>query len=77
MQFLGSIIFEFIGASVRWLYLLAKHKMQGKGLISFGRVFDGKKDASFKENIEHGFSNTLLGWLTIFIVCSILVAIFR
>ena len=72
MPFIGSIILEFIGASIRWIFLLIKSRMTGKKVISFKEIFDGKKRSSFKESVEHGMSNIILGFVVIFIVCMIL-----
>jgi hypothetical protein len=77
MQFFGSIILELIGAFFRWAYLAVKHWIKGKKVASFGRIFDGRRNASFQESIEYGVSNIVLGWIIVFAICLILVWVFR
>jgi hypothetical protein len=59
--FFGSIIFEAIGAFFRWIFLRVVGVIKGGKPVSFKQVWDGKKDTSFQENVEHGFSNIALG----------------
>ena len=59
--FLGSIIFEFIGAFFRWLLLFTLNKIKGRKSVSFKQVWEGRKNTSLQENVEHGFSNIVLG----------------
>lgn len=77
MPFIGSIIFEFIGASFKWVYLAIKHKIVGKKIVGFKQVFDGKKNADFQETIEYGMSNIILGMVIVFIICMTLVSMYR
>jgi uncharacterized membrane protein (DUF106 family) len=76
MPFIGSIILELIGAFCKWSFLTIKHIATGRKRVSFQQIFDGSKDSDFKESIEHGLSNILLGWIVVFIVCSLLVLFF-
>lgn len=64
----GSIVFEFVGAFSRWLFLSVKNRIRGNGVVSFKKVWGGRKNAKFQESIEHGMSNIGLGMLIIFIL---------
>ena len=68
--FFGSIIFEAIGAFFRWVFLRVVVMIKGGRPISFKQIWEGKKNPSFQENVEYGFSNTVLG---IVIVLSVIV----
>lgn len=59
--FFGSIIFEAIGAFFRWMYLRVLGKIRGSRPVTLKQVWEGKRNPSFQENVEHGFSNIVLG----------------
>lgn len=46
---IGSIFFEFIGASVKWLYSAILCTLKGKKILSFRDIWDGKKGAKYQE----------------------------
>jgi hypothetical protein len=53
MPFLGPIVFECIGALVRWLFFLARNNLTGKGLKSFNEIWNDKKGSGSKEMLEN------------------------
>lgn len=69
--FLGSIIFEFIGAFVKWLFYAIRNRLIGKEVVGFMRIWMGRKGAKNEELILQGFSNTGLGMLVVVILLAI------
>jgi hypothetical protein len=66
-SFIGSIIFEAIGAFIRWLYLL----IRGKN-VDFSEVWKGRESMDLQESTGYGFSNIILGIGFIFLIILIL-----
>ena len=64
----GSLIFEFIGVSAKWIFHCVKYKIKGKAIIKFKNFRKEKKDISFQESIEDSFSNVALGIIIIVIL---------
>jgi len=66
---IGSVIFEAIGASVRWVICYVLYSLQGKPPPSFSEIFKGKfkgkKKLSNPDLLFYGASNVLLGMLTL------------
>ncbi|MFD2037290.1 hypothetical protein ACFSKL_21005 [Belliella marina] len=52
---LGSVFFEFVGASTKWLIYAIFHKVSGKQVISFKEMWNGRKGVEKSEIIMHGF----------------------
>ena len=69
---LGSVIFEFIGASAKWVYSNVKDRLRGERPKTFSEIWNGRKKASFQESIEHGWSNIFLGVAIIIILIIVL-----
>lgn len=66
-SFFGSIIFEAIGALIRWLYFLIRGKK-----MNFSDVWNGRESMDFEESTHYGFSNIILGIGFVFLVIIIL-----
>ncbi len=64
---LGSIFFEFIGVFAKWLFHFIKNTIGGKRITKFKDFRKEKKNISFQESIEDGFSNVALG-IIIFLI---------
>lgn len=60
---IGSIVFEFVGAFVKWVFYAFVYKMRGKEIISFKEMWSGRKGSKSSDLIMHGFSNVVLGLL--------------
>ncbi len=73
---IGSVVLEFIGAFFRWLFLSIKNRLKGNEVLSFKKVWEGRKDASFKSSIEQGMSNIGLGILILLIFLVVLTTFF-
>lgn len=73
MPFLGSIVFECIGALVRWLYFQARNGFTDDGRKSFREIWKGKKGSDSKEAIENAWLNIGIGMTLVVITCSILI----
>jgi len=71
-SFFGSIILEFIGALFRWLLTLLLNKIRKRKTPSFGRIWNGRKGASFQQGIEHGGTNIFIGMLVVLVIVVIL-----
>jgi hypothetical protein len=67
MPILGSIILEFLGAMVRWIFLRSIGRK-----VTFRETWNGP-NKSVRESLEYSVSNTIIGWFTIGILASILV----
>ena len=70
-SFFGSIIFEFIGVCVRWIYYKLREKWNGEPALTFARIFNGKKNSGSREKFEYGLSNVILGIITVFVLIAI------
>ena len=60
-EILGSIIFEYIGAFIKWVYYTLKNWLLGKEHISFGTIYSGKENDKFHDQFFLGVSNIFLG----------------
>jgi len=68
---IGSFIFDFIGASAKWLFHFVKNKIKGEKVVSFKAFQKKKKGASFKESVEDDFSNVALGMIIVVIIIAV------
>ena len=66
--FLGSIVFEFIGAFAKWVYYFFRTKINGGKAKGFMELWMGRKGAKNEELIMGGFSNIGLGMLIVLIL---------
>lgn len=73
-QFLGAIIFEFIGASGKWLFLFAKRRIQGKATIPFKDV-RGSKIKDDRDRLAVSLSNFILGIIISLAIIFILIVL--
>ena len=62
-SFIGSILFEFIGVLSKWIYFNSFRKLKGQNTISFKKVWNGRKNKEFHEELSYGVSNIALGML--------------
>lgn len=53
---LGSVFFEFVGASTKWSVYAVLHKLRGKEVISFKEMWEGRNGSQKSEIVMHGFS---------------------
>lgn len=60
-NFIGSVLFEIIGASIKWVFSAIINYIKGKRVPSFKEVYDGKKGMDKADTIFYGVSNILLG----------------
>lgn len=63
--FFGSIILEFIGAIVKWVWYWIINSIQGRKSISFMSVWRGRKHKDEMSYILGGFSNTITGAIVV------------
>ena len=68
---LGSVIFEAIGAFVRWIFVSMRNRIKGRATLSFGQVWRGRK-RGLQESVEYGVSNILLGAGTVLLIIVLL-----
>lgn len=57
-----SIIFEFTGAVLKWLFTLIYSFLKGEKPASFSRIWDGNENDEHHDKILMGFSNVLIGF---------------
>ena len=74
-SFVGSILFEVIGALFRWVYYSALTSIKGRKQISFGEVLKGKKGLKDLDRMLYGVSNIALGMLIVLTILVLLVLI--
>jgi len=70
---IGSVVFEFIGASIKWLYYSIKNWLTGETPISFGTIYSGDEKQEFHEQFFLGVSNVFLGLIFTVGVLSLLI----
>ncbi|MEM6524693.1 MAG: hypothetical protein AAF693_12900 [Bacteroidota bacterium] len=58
---IGSIIFEIIGAFIKWVYFLAVNFFRRKKTPSFYELWMGRKEEEHANLLMQGVSNILLG----------------
>ena len=63
-----SILIEFLGVLAKWVFYAFSHKMRGKKVVGFLEIWDGRKNINDPENVLHGMSNILTGYLVIAIL---------
>lgn len=69
---IGSVIFEFIGASIKWFYYSVKNWLTREEHISFGKIYSGDSK-EFHDQVFLGVSNTSLGLVVIIGIFSLLI----
>ena len=59
----GSIVLEFIGALIKWIFYAILCALRGKKIVSFRKIWSGKQngDESSADLLMHGMSNIILG----------------
>ncbi|MDR8394587.1 hypothetical protein NC796_25805 [Aliifodinibius sp. S!AR15-10] len=70
---IGSIFFEFIGASIKWIFYTVKNWIKGEKYISFGTIYSGDESDEFHEQFFLGVSNIWVGLLFIMGIIVLLV----
>ncbi|MEM6524695.1 MAG: hypothetical protein AAF693_12910 [Bacteroidota bacterium] len=58
---IGSIIFEIIGAFIKWVYFLTVNFFRRKKTPSFYELWMGRKEEEHANLLMQGVSNILLG----------------
>lgn len=72
-MFIGSVIFEFVGVSIRWLFHRLFSLLKGRKSKTFKEVWDGPKDYNGMETTAYSFYNIILGAFIIVLICFIIV----
>jgi hypothetical protein len=62
---MGSIIFEIIGAFVKWVLFAIVNSIQGKKTMEFKEILGGSNRANKSDLPLYGVSNVILGLLTV------------
>jgi hypothetical protein len=60
-MFFGSVVFELIGVSSKWLFLQIRNSFVQRKAPSFMEIWRGPRNADLQESVEHGWSNIFLG----------------
>lgn len=63
-----SILVEFIGASVKWLFYAVKNSIKGEKIVSFSEIWKGKKGSKDTTLFFHGLSNIVVSFIIIIIL---------
>ena len=70
---LGGILFNFIGATVRWIYGTIWRTIANKKKYSFREYLHGPKDGDFIiDEVGHGCNNVAIGMAFLIIVITLL-----
>lgn len=70
---IASVILEFIGASIKWIFNLINSFVRGKERVSFTQIWEGKEGAEYHEILLNGVSNILMGVAFIFAIIFLLI----
>jgi len=71
---LGDIIFNFIGAVVRWIYGTTWRTIANKQKYKFNEYLNGPKNSNdWFDFTGHCFVNKIVGMITVVAVCWIIV----
>ena len=70
---IGSVVFEFIGACLKWFFNFIYSLIKGKEPTSFKKIWGGKEDAEYYEVVLGGVSNIFLGLIVTVIILSFLI----
>lgn len=72
---IGSVIFEFTGAILKWICNLIYSLIKGKEPASFSEIWGGKEDSKYHEILFKGVSNIMVGFAFYFLLIITLVFI--
>ncbi len=67
-EFLGSILFELIGALTKWTVHYFQIRIHGGKRKAFKEIWLGRKNAKQEDLILQGFSNIGLGMVVVFLL---------
>ncbi len=67
-MFWGSIIFEFIGVCMRYLFQFLLFPIKRNKLKTFAELWKGPVYEESISSISYGFSNILIGFSTIIVL---------
>jgi len=65
---IGSVVLEFLGAYVRWMFLFIYSKLTNKKVKTFKEVWDGKGIKDGASLLSYGTSNIIIGVIFSFII---------
>ena len=71
-MFIGSFIFEYTGAFIRWLFCWIFSLLFGKKRISWKEILNGADDYKGADIISNGWINISIGLLLIGGVCALI-----
>lgn len=70
----GGIIFNFIGALVRWIYGTISRNITNKPKYKFREYLYGPENSKdWYDMTGHGFVNRVIGMITIVVICWIII----
>ena len=72
-MFIGSVIFEFVGVSFRWLFHQLLSLFKGRKSKTFKQIWDGPKDYDGMEITTYSVTSIALGAFIIVLTCFIIV----
>lgn len=70
---IGSVILEFIGASIKWVFNLINSFLRGKERVSFSQIWEGEESSEYHEILFNGVSNIFVGVAFIFAIIFLLI----
>jgi len=76
MHFMGSLILNFIGGTVRYVYGTVWRTLLKKRKFTFDEYINGpKKSQDFFDQTGHGLVNGIVGIISLSIICWIIIRI--
>lgn len=71
----GSLIFEHLGASTRWLYYFIHSGLTGSRRRKYSEFHDGKKGWRFSRKTKNAMYNNVVGTIILAVILVVLVFI--
>lgn len=70
----GSLIFEHLGASTRWLYYALHSQLTGSKYKRYGEFYDGRRGWKFSRKSKNAMYNIFIG--TVILLALLVVLVF-
>lgn len=77
MNFIGKVFFNFIGASIRWIFGTIWRTLHNKDQFTFNEyLYGSKNNSNYYDEMGHQFNNKMIGGIFFFLLILILQKIF-
>ncbi|WP_276498021.1 hypothetical protein [Pontibacter litorisediminis] len=68
----GSLLFEHLGASTRWLYYFLQSELTGSRRRKYSEFYDGRRNWRFSRKTKNAIYNNFVGLISLIAVLRLL-----